>query len=174
MTSRKLDFRTAGIADADLIVQIGAETFLAAFGPDNTVEDMEKYLAANFNLERIRSQIEDPAASFLLGYDGGQLAAYAMLRAGTPPKSVTSPDPIELVRFYVRPEIIGLGYGSALMTACLRQAQDLGRSTIWLGVWEINQRAIRFYQKWDFKIVGERKFILGDDVQNDFIMARPT
>jgi ribosomal protein S18 acetylase RimI-like enzyme len=43
---------------------------------------------------------------------------------------------------------------------------------VWLDVWEDNLRAIRFYRKWAFVEVGVQGFQLGDDLQNDLLMAR--
>jgi len=40
-------------------------------------------------------------------------------------------------------------------------------------VWERNSRAIAFYEKWKFRVVGEQAFLLGTDVQKDLLMARP-
>jgi ribosomal protein S18 acetylase RimI-like enzyme len=169
---RDLSFREATTSDANLIAQIGAETFKAAFGPDNTSNDMEAYLAAHFNLETIQALLDDSASTFLLGYEQEKVIGYAMLRVGVPPDSVVSPNPIELVRFYILPDLIGSGYGSELMAACLARADDMGRTAIWLGVWEKNLRAIQFYEKWGFRKVGMKPFILGQDVQHDYIMQR--
>jgi ribosomal protein S18 acetylase RimI-like enzyme len=58
------------------------------------------------------------------------------------------------------------------MRACLEEARKMGHATIWLGVWEKNERAIRFYDKWGFRKIGEKQFVLGRDVQTDFIMER--
>lgn len=168
----ELSFREATISDANTIARIGAETFKVAFGPDNTPDDMEEYLAANFSLDVIRDLLEEASSTFLLGYESGKVIGYAMLCEGTPPSSVMDSSPIELVRFYVVEELIGLGYGSELMRACLAKAQEMGHATIWLGVWEKNDRAVRFYEKWGFKKVGTKQFILGRDVQRDFIMQR--
>jgi ribosomal protein S18 acetylase RimI-like enzyme len=77
------------------------------------------------------------------------------------------------VRIYIEEEIIGKGYGSALMDFCLEEAKKNGYRTIWLGVWEKNLRAIRFYRMWRFTKVGTKEFVLGSDLQNDHIMARP-
>ena len=170
--NRDLMFRRATISDASTIAQIGADTFKAAFGPDNTLENMDEYLSANFNTETIQSQLTDPSSIFLMGFDGGKLIGYAMLNEGTPPVSVPGSNPVELVRFYVVEEVIGLGYGSELMRACLDETRKLSYTTIWLGVWEKNERAIRFYEKWGFGKVGKKQFILGQDVQYDFIMER--
>jgi ribosomal protein S18 acetylase RimI-like enzyme len=43
---------------------------------------------------------------------------------------------------------------------------------VWLDVWERNTRAISFYERWGFVVVGEQDFVLGDDVQRDLLMAR--
>ena len=96
-----------------------------------------------------------------------------MLREGKAPVAVTGTEPVELVRIYVENDIIGAGYGAALMNACLEEAKKNGHRTIWLGVWEKNLRAIRFYRRWGFTKVGTKEFLLGSDLQNDHIMARP-
>jgi ribosomal protein S18 acetylase RimI-like enzyme len=58
------------------------------------------------------------------------------------------------------------------MQRCLVEAAARARRTIWLGVWERNARAIGFYQRWHFTIVGSQSFQLGTDRQNDRVMAR--
>jgi len=172
MMNRELTIRRAGMSDADTIARVGAATFKAAFGPDNTIANMDEYLASNFNLETIQSQLADPSSVFLMGFEAEKLIGYAMFKEGTPPASVSGSNPLELVRFYVVVEVIGLGYGSDFMRACLEEAEKLGHTNIWLGVWEKNKRAIRFYEKWGFKKIGIKQFLLGDDVQHDFIMQR--
>lgn len=173
MNKKQLSFRRAELSDTTLITDLGARTFQASFAADNTAEDMADYLMANFSKERIQEQLSDPASTFLLAYEQGQVVGYAMLYAGETPDQVNGPSPIELVRIYVETDIIGRGYGSALLKACLDEAIKRGHETVWLGVWERNQRAIRFYEKWGFNKVGDKKFVLGSDVQNDFIMVRP-
>ena len=44
--------------------------------------------------------------------------------------------------------------------------------TIWLGVWEHNQKAIEFYKKWGFEVFGKYIFVLGNDPQNDLLMKK--
>jgi len=167
---RKLTFRKATIEDTSKIVQLGADTFKAAFSAYHRPEDMASYLSANFTYESIRSQIEDVFSYFLLGYEGINVIGYAMLKDGAPPECVTGPNPIEIVRFYVTPEVIGLGYGSELMQHCLDEALKMGHKTVWLATWQKNERANHFYEKWGFTIVGKAIYVIGDDVDDDFIM----
>jgi ribosomal protein S18 acetylase RimI-like enzyme len=58
------------------------------------------------------------------------------------------------------------------MRTCLATADDLGCDAIWLGVWERNERAIHFYERWGFVTVGNRQFALGPELQTDLVMAK--
>ena len=57
------------------------------------------------------------------------------------------------------------------MTACADEARQRGGRTLWLGVWEPNPRAIRFYTKWGYEDVGGQTFMLGDDPQQDRVLS---
>ena len=173
MISQKLKIRRATIKDTPLIARLGARTFEASFGTDNRLEDMEQYLSSSFSETHIEAQLSNPSSIFLLAYENCKAVGYVMLRVGKKPISVNGSKPIELVRIYLEEEFIGKGYGSALMNSCLEEAKKNGYRMIWLGVWEKNLRAIGFYEKWGFKKVGTKSFVLGSDLQNDYIMARP-
>jgi ribosomal protein S18 acetylase RimI-like enzyme len=58
------------------------------------------------------------------------------------------------------------------MAHVLARAKAAGAAALWLGVWERNPRALAFYRKWGFDVVGEHTFRLGDDPQRDLIMRR--
>lgn len=173
MISQKFSICRATPDDASLIAELGARTFEASFGADNRPEDMEQYLSLNFSKNYIASQLSDPSSIFLLAYEECKAVGYVMLRAGKKPISVSGTKPVELVRLYIEEEVIGRGYGSALMNSALEEAKNNGHRTIWLGVWEKNLQAIRFYEKWGFTKVGTKEFVLGSDLQHDHIMARP-
>jgi ribosomal protein S18 acetylase RimI-like enzyme len=173
MNNKELSIRRASLSDAGLIAELGRRTFAASFATNNSETDMGQYLATNFSTDRIQEQLSDPRSTFLLAYKGENIAGYVMIHTGETPEAVSGPKPTELVRIYVETGFIGQGYGSALMSACLVEANRGGYETIWLGVWERNQRAIRFYEKWGFDKVGTKEFMLGRDLQTDFILVRP-
>jgi GNAT superfamily N-acetyltransferase len=76
------------------------------------------------------------------------------------------------MRFYVDRPWIGRGVAQHLMNAALDEARSLGAKTIWLGVWEFNPRAIAFYRKCGFELVGDHEFLFADVVQTDLVMSR--
>ncbi|MEW6212591.1 MAG: GNAT family N-acetyltransferase [Acidobacteriota bacterium] len=164
--------RCAATTDAKLIAELGARAFSDTFAADNKPEDMAAYLADAFNPDRIAAELADPRSSFLIAEIEATAVGYAQLKSGGAPECVKGTRPIELVRLYAAKEWIGRRVGEALMRACIREAEENGYRTIWLGVWERNERAQRFYRKWRFEVVGDHIFQLGADEQRDWIMER--
>jgi GNAT superfamily N-acetyltransferase len=166
--------RTAGEADAALLHRFGAATFTQAFAAQNRPEDMAAYLAAVFSPARQSAELRDPASFFLIAAIADAPAGYAHLSVSKPPDCATAESPVELVRFYVDAAWHGRGVSHALMREALMQAARRGHDRIWLGVWEKNLRAIRFYEKWGFAAIGSKEFLLGSDLQTDLVMIRAT
>jgi diamine N-acetyltransferase len=79
---------------------------------------------------------------------------------------------VELVRFYMARRAIGTGLAGELMEYVLRHARRNGFEEVYLGVWEKNGRAQRFYEKWGFAKVGEKVFLVGTDAQTDWYYLR--
>jgi ribosomal protein S18 acetylase RimI-like enzyme len=166
--------RRATAADAERVAALAERTFRDTFAADNSPDDMDAYVRDSFSVDRVRAEVADDANTFLLAFaDGGeQPTGYAKLRTGTTEPNVSGPYPVELERLYVDRSAIGHGVGAALMRAALDEARSAGYRTVWLGVWERNARAISFYEKWGFEIVGDHVFRLGSDAQRDLIMER--
>jgi ribosomal protein S18 acetylase RimI-like enzyme len=164
--------RRAGLADAERLASFAAAAFEDTFGTDNRPEDMTAYLAEAFGPEVQRAELADEACTVWLAEHDGTVAGYAMVREGAAPRVVGAGRAIEIARLYAGRQWIGMGIGARLMQRCLDDAAARGSSTIWLGVWERNARAIEFYRRWGFSEVGSQTFQLGDDVQTDHIMAR--
>jgi GNAT superfamily N-acetyltransferase len=153
-------------------VELAARIYYETFAAVNTPENMKAYIDSAFTPSQFASEMADPRAVFLIAESDGRLCAYAKLLVDRPPKCVTGEAPVELVRFYLDLSWHGSGLASTLMEACLAEARQRGFKTMYLGVWEKNFRAQRFYRKWDFVRVGEHIFQMGDDPQVDWWMMR--
>lgn len=175
-----IQVRYATLSDAARLSEFGAMTFREAFEADNTPHDMARYLAETFTPERQAAELADPAGAVLLAShlgasgeaDAAELLGYAHLVSGPAPEAVQGPAPIELRRFYVARAWHGRGVAQALMDAALEAARARDALTLWLGVWERNPRAVAFYAKYGFRRVGEHTFVLGEDEQTDWLLAR--
>ena len=109
---------------------------------------------------------------------GGELRGYSLLvaRPAQDPDvaaALTILPSTELSKCYVHPDHHGLGAAAELMHASIVEAAGAGARGLWLGVNELNARAIRFYEKSGFRKVGTKSFRLGSTVEHDFVMERP-
>ncbi|WP_121352960.1 GNAT family N-acetyltransferase [Flavisolibacter nicotianae] len=169
-----MDFtlRYATRNDAELIADISRQTFYDTFAADNTEEDMAKFLDEQFTRGKLMMEVGSPENSFLLAYSGEDVAGYIKLREGKKLKALEGKQALEIARIYVVKEFIGKGVGKLLMQTALDIARQKEKDVVWLGVWERNQRAIAFYTSWGFEKFDECDFLLGDDLQTDWLMRK--
>jgi ribosomal protein S18 acetylase RimI-like enzyme len=191
--------RLATPADAEALARLAAVTFPLACPPSTTAESIADFIATHLTEFRFAEYLADPdravfvaepdrsspagvalAASEEVAATGG-LIGWSMIVStvgGVPADadaaaSVTARPAIELSKMYVHPAVHGAGVAGALMETTLDAAARAGASVVWLGVNEENRRAIRFYEKHGFEIVGTKRFRLGDRLEHDYVLERP-
>lgn len=167
-----LAIRRATIADAGALSEFAAHVFHETFASDNDPIDLHAYLLEAFTPEKQAEEIADPQRLCLIAEVGGAMVGYALLRIDEPDPETPGDQPVELQRFYVDHAWHGRGVASPFLATCARAARARGGTTMWLGVWERNARAIRFYAKCGFTDVGSKSFRLGSDLQTDRVMSR--
>lgn len=164
--------RMAVSADAALIADLSRKTFYDAFAKDNTEADMEQFMNEAFTHESLIKEVEEGDGFFLLAFINDEAVGYARMREKNTENIMANANAIEIARIYATQESIGKGVGTALMKHCFQIAKDLKKDVIWLGVWEKNEHALKFYQKHGFEKFGEHVFLLGSDPQTDWLMKR--
>lgn len=166
-----ITIRQATPDDAAEISEFARRLFDTTFGPDNDPDDMRAYMDERLTPAAQARELADPSRRYLLLECDGALAGYALLGIGQTASCVNAQSPVELTRFYVDGPWHGRGVAQRLMGEVLRVASDLGADVVWLGVWERNPRAIRFYENVGFVDVGSYTFMLGADPQIDRVMV---
>jgi len=140
----------------------------------NDPADVRAYVAHAFSIEAEHEALTDANRVVWIAEDDRHAAlGYALLRRGSTADGVVAMRPAEVQRIYVDQTWHGHGAGNALMSSCVEHAKLWGCDVIWLGVWERNPRAIAFYEKVGFRVVGRQSFRLGSDLQQDLVMACP-
>ena len=170
----KISICPATLEDAQVLTNLSYITFRDAFAhhPKNAPDDLAHYMRQAFSLEQITAELAAAKNLFLLAEIEGELAGYAKLIFDNIEPGITAEKPVELSRLYSHQKFLGKGVGQALMNACFENAKGKGCDAMWLGVWEFNPRAQRFYEKHGFCLVGEHTFQLGSDPQTDFLMQK--
>lgn len=164
--------RRAGQEDAGALAQIGAATFLETYTEIITGPDMVAHCERQHSRAVYSAWLEDPNASvWLAEYAAtGSPVGYAVNCA---PDLPVPPEPgdIELKRIYAFSRFHGAGVGKALMQAALADARARGAPRLLLGTYGENHRAIAFYRKHGFDLIGTRQFQVGDQLYDDVVLA---
>jgi ribosomal protein S18 acetylase RimI-like enzyme len=165
-----LIIRLATEDDAAALASFAARVFVETFGPANTEENMRAYVEKAFTPQRLLEEISGADSHVFVANNAEMIVGYARLDEHSDGKGERPG--IELVRLYVDSAYHGRGVADALMEDCLAEARRRAHVSMWLGVWEHNPRAQRFYARFGFERVGEQVFLLDDDRQTDWIMER--
>lgn len=170
MTSINLSFRPCGISDLDALIQISKDTFVAAFEKDNDPDDFREYINKAFSRERLKTELENPDALFHFVFVGNSLAGYFKVNLVGAQTDVHDEKSMELERIYVVEEHQGKQIGAQMLQYIIQQAAERKMEYLWLGVWEHNPKAIRFYQRHGFQKFGEHPYYIGTDEQTDWLL----
>lgn len=170
----EIEIRQAKPEDAKLLTDLSYTTFWDAFAhhPKNAPDDLAHYMRQAFSIEQIAVELADRNSIFLISSIEDRPAGYAKLIVDSIEEGIAATRPVELSRLYSHQQYLGKGVGQNLMDACFDRAREDGRDVMWLGVWEFNPRAQRFYEKNGFRVVGKHTFVLGSDPQTDLLMQK--
>ena len=134
---------------------------------------MQLYDDRHFADEQLRSEIENPDSRFFFAMDGGEAQGYIKINKGIAQTVLPNDGGIEIERIYVNQFLKGKGVGKLFLERTVLIAKESKAEYIWLGVWEHNVSAIRFYEKNGFREYGQHIFQLGNDNQTDILMKLP-
>ena len=165
-----MQVRLATEGDAQTLAELGAKTFYETFRPFHSEEDMQLYISGAYDVNKILSNLHSPAHIYLLAEENEKAGGYVKLI-----KDVTIPALhgrlIEMEKIYVLKEELGSGMGASLMKSALEISLKEGYDQMLLGVWQENHRAVAFYKKFGFTVFNTRKFQLGKETCEDFMMS---
>lgn len=163
--------RRATEGDAPAIARLAARTFPLACPPHTPPEAISAHIARELTTDRFLDLMAGAELYVIDGADG-ELVGYSMLAFDEPPVDNDWEQPIEVRRIYIDAVAHGSGLAGQLMDAALARARERGHDWIWLGTNQENERALRFYAKCGFHIVGRRTFRVGDTLEQDYVLAR--
>jgi GNAT superfamily N-acetyltransferase len=157
--------------DAQALAEFAAKAFSDTYRELDDATDIASYVAEHFNAPAVSNVLRDPACTTLLAESAKRIAGYAVLKRAEAPRCVTGPSPIELARLYLGVEFMGQGFGAQLMRAVHAEARRLGGETLWLGVYDRNVHAVRFYERFGFRRAGNKEFLFGGRIYIDPIYS---
>jgi ribosomal protein S18 acetylase RimI-like enzyme len=165
--------REAVPADAPAWAERAEAWFRETFGHRNDPIQVERYCATSFGADIQAAEIEEPGRLTLFVVESEEIIGFAHIKLESEPEGIELLGPLmEIQRFYLARAYHGTGLAQRFMTHCFEEARKRGKSAVWLAVWKEHPRGIAFYRKMGFEIVGEQNFMLGTEVQYDWVMVR--
>ncbi len=170
MNIEKIEICRIGLADIEQLQLIGKQTFTETFAEGNTEENLQKYLEEGFTIEKLSSELSNQNSEFYFAKLDNKVIGYLKVNFGQAQTELSDRNTLEIERIYVLKQYHGKKAGQILYEKALDIANNSNAEYLWLGVWEVNPRAISFYKKNGFVEFDKHIFKLGEDEQTDLMM----
>lgn len=163
---------SVGLNEIEALQKLSRQTFLDTFAPYNTEADMAIYLEESFSDGKLMAELGNAGSAFYFARLGERVIGYVKINTGAAQTEKLGNHSLEIERLYVLKEYHGKQVGQLLYEKAFRIAQERDLAYIWLGVWEKNARALRFYEKNGFLQFSQHLFRLGNDEQIDILVKK--
>lgn len=165
----EIHIRRINIEDVSALSLIARQTFFDTFTGTCTDADMQGYLDEHYSIVQLTKELQDTATFFFFAEAGGLPVAYLQFKEDYNSfTEIKKWKALELKRVYVLTQFHGKGIAQRLMDFFLNFAIEKNYEVVWLGVWEHNIRAQKFYAKYGFTDSGfTHDFPIGSTPQMD-------
>ena len=165
-----LSFKKCTLKDLDNLTKLSRKTFIDAFEKDNNSTDFNNYIKLAFSKATIKAEFLNPNTSFYFTYLNNVLVGYFKLNQNEAQNELFDQPSIELERIYVLKEFQGKQIGKLMLLKIRDIVKAKQVSFLWLGVWQKNNAAIRFYERLGFTKFSTHPYFIGKDKQIDWLM----
>jgi len=167
-----IEIREAVFSDVAAMREVAIQSYVDTFAEVNTPENMSAFLNDAYSQSKLEDEFHQHGSKLYLACEGDRVAGFLRLRISEEVADKLGSNTIELQRLYIHKDFQNQKVGRMLMQKAIDYAIENKFEWIWLGVWEQNFNAQRFYAKWGFEKFGEHVFQMGDDPQIDWLLKR--
>lgn len=167
---KNLTYKKCVLKDLEVLTSVSRDTFISAFAKDNNPDDFKSYIDTAFNKNQIEQELLNPQSEFYFVFLNRLLAGYFKLNINDAQDEAFGNSSIELSRIYVFNEFQGQGLGADVLNKIISLAKEKQKTWLWLGVWQLNVNAVRFYERHGFTKFDTHSFYIGNDRQTDWLM----
>jgi ribosomal protein S18 acetylase RimI-like enzyme len=153
--------KKATIANIPLIISIGKATFMEAHHSSADEKELTNYLNKSYHTSKVIEEVNDVNNLFHIVYYDNKPAGFSKIVI-----DLEFPYQTKLERIYVYKEFYDKKIGLKLLDFNIKLAKELNQKGMWLYVWVENHRAVNFYKKMEFEIIGEYDFKLTETKSN--------
>lgn len=176
------------LSQVHLLQDIAIRTYQETFSDSNSEALLQQYYKESLSVEKLSTQLQNNRSEFYFIYTTydpsedtsesapnnteSKLAGFLKLNVDDAQTDIFDSEALEVEKIYILKDFLAQGLGKKLISFAVDRAIKKNKSYLWLGVWEHNFPALRFYQKMGFEQFGEHDFNMGGDIQKDLLLKR--
>ena len=156
----------ASVEDSELLSKLGKTTFVESHGKSASKEHIETYVNLKYSQKAIETELQNSYNIFYMLYHNEKAIGYSKIILNVPDEKIPFKNVTKLERFYVLQDYHNLKLGWELFNYNLIYSKNQQQAGMWLYTWTENQKAINFYTKAGFKIIGNYDFKITETHSN--------
>lgn len=161
-----ITIKKATISDFDLLLEIGKVTFLESHGQSCSKQDITAYITKTYCPADFQLELTNSDNIFHIIYYNNQAAGFSKIIPNIDTPNNLNKFLTKLDRIYILKEFYDKKLGLELLQFNIQLSKKLNQKGMWLNVWTENHRAVNFYNKMGFKIIGECYFKISETHTN--------
>jgi ribosomal protein S18 acetylase RimI-like enzyme len=165
------------VKDADLhsLHEVSTLAYYQAYFGAYTYNDLKPYLEDFFSEEILEEEIAKPDQDYFLVKKSDRAIGFAQVkRFVLIEESIRrqSDNSAELFKLYLLQKYTGKGIGTRFMQMMSEHYQSRGFQNFYSTVWSLSPRALRFYKRQGFEVVGEIDYDYAGKNNIDYVLKK--
>jgi len=164
--------REALAEDALCIGVLGMQVFLDTYATEGIRDAIAAEALQAFSPQAISTLIAQPGTAILVAESNGHLVGFAQVAIHAGHALISTPNAAELQRLYIQERFTGLGLGYRLLQAAEQCAGECGASLLWATVWIGNERALGFYPRRGYELLGAPTYTFQNETHDNRLFGK--
>ena len=152
--------------DYKLLSELAKLTFIESHGNSAESEDINFYVTEKYSEPIFKQELNDPQNVYYIIYHNNCAVGYSKIIMNCPYSESKINNIAKLERIYILKEFYDLKLGLKLFNFNVDLSKQNNQLGMWLFVWKDNQRAVNFYKKNEFAIIGSHNFKISETHSN--------
>jgi GNAT superfamily N-acetyltransferase len=169
--TKDIIYRKAILADAKKLSILYKQVYIQTYGIEGVSDEFANFILKQFSVERLEQIIAATPDNIIVADYKNNLVGVAEIEfeKKCPINDIIAP---ELNKLYILEWFCGKGIGNKLLEAAEQLVLSKGIHEMWLWVLESNERAISFYEKNKYKMIGKASFQMETNKYENDVMIK--
>ncbi len=152
--------------DIELLAYLGKETYLQSHSNSGNFDEIIFFLELNYSPEKLKAELLHSDNYFHFIYYNNKPSGFSKIIFNAIHPNIEIQNVTELDKLYLLQEFYGHKLGFELLNFNIQFSKNNLQAGMWLYVWEENHKAITFYTRNNFEIIGNHDFKISETRTN--------